>query len=53
MGLSLLISTVSSSFINAFPNKKLLGYSYIEQIKDILPSTAVSVLMAVIVYFSC
>ena len=33
-----LVSGVISTFINAHPNKKLLNYSYIEQIKDILPS---------------
>ena len=35
---SLLISTVASMFINSWSNKKLLGYSFIEQIKDIIPN---------------
>lgn len=50
MAYSLLISTITSSFINAFPNKKLLDYSYFEQIKDILPALVLSALMGVLVY---
>jgi hypothetical protein len=40
-----IITTVISCFINAFPNKKLIGYSYFEQMKDILPSFLLSVAM--------
>lgn len=43
-------TTITSSFINAFPNKKLIGYSYFEQIKDLLPSFIISVAMFGIVY---
>lgn len=43
------IGTVISSIINAFPNKKLLGYSYIEQLKDMLPSFILSIVMAAVV----
>ncbi len=39
-----IISAVSC-FINAQPNKKLIGYSYLEQMKDILPSLLLSLLM--------
>lgn len=42
---SFLATTVLYSFINAFPNKKLLGYSYLEQIKDILPSIILAFVM--------
>lgn len=45
-----LASSLISTFINAFPNKKLLGYSYFEQIKDIIPSLFVSLLMGAFVY---
>ena len=34
------------TFINAWPNKRLLNYSILEQWKDIIPSVAVSILMA-------
>jgi len=32
------LSTVLSAFVNASPNRKLLGYGYLEQMRDILPS---------------
>ena len=43
------ISTISSSIINASPNKKLMDYSYVEQLMDMLPSIALSVIMCVAV----
>lgn len=36
-----------SCFINAAPNKKLIDYSYLEQMKDIVPSLVVALLMFV------
>ncbi len=44
------ISGISSSFINAWPNKKLLNYSYAEQLKDIAPALGLSLLMGAIVF---
>lgn len=32
------ISNVACTFINAAPNKRVIGYSYLEQIKDICPA---------------
>lgn len=43
------ITTLLSFFVNATPNKKLINYSYFEQIKDILPSLLISVVMFVCV----
>ena len=43
------ITTVVSCFINSYPNKKLVGYSYFEQMKDILPSLLLSVLMGAVI----
>lgn len=43
------INTVICLFLNSWPNKKLLNYSIIEQIKDILPSLILSVMMCAIV----
>lgn len=43
------VSTLISSFINAFPNKKLMNYSYFEQTKDILPAFVLSITMACII----
>ena len=39
------VSTVISSFVNAFPNKKLIHYGYWEQIRDILPPIVMSLTM--------
>ena len=38
-------TTFTSCFINAYPNKKLIGYSYFEQLRDMLPSFLLSLLM--------
>ena len=46
---SSVFSGIISSFINASPNKKLLNYSYLEQIKDIYPSLFIALLMGMIV----
>ncbi|WP_026394799.1 lipopolysaccharide biosynthesis protein [Acetobacterium malicum] len=43
-------SSVASSFINAYPNKKLLNYSYVQQLKDVMPSLLLSLAMGVIIY---
>lgn len=43
------LTTLLSSFVNASPNKKLIGYSYLDQIKDILPAFVLSVVMLVCV----
>ena len=50
MAYSLLFTSVTSQIINSWPNRKLLGYSYIEQIKDILPGVLLAVGMGLIVY---
>lgn len=44
-----MVSGFISSFINAFPNKKLLNYSYLEQIQDIFPSIIISLIMGSVV----
>ena len=45
-----IVTTAISCFINAYPNKKLLGYSYAEQMRDILPSFLLSMAMFGAVY---
>lgn len=42
-------TTITSCFINAYPNKKLIGYSYFQQMRDIFPSFAASVSMCALV----
>ena len=44
-------SAVLSTFINAFPNKKLLNYSYFEQVKDMLPTMLLSIVICIVVLF--
>ncbi len=41
---------IISTFINAHPNRKLLGYSYKEQWLDIAPSLLLSLVMGAAVY---
>lgn len=42
---------VVSMFINIIPNRRLIGYSVAEQIKDILPPLVLSILMGIIVMY--
>ena len=44
------LSSLASSFINAYPNKKLLDYSYLQQIKDITPSLLLALVMGIMIY---
>lgn len=36
--------------INSYPNKKLLQYGYVEQIKDILPNVFLSIIVSIVVF---
>ena len=51
MAYSLLLSSVLSQIINSWPNRKLLGYGYLEQIRDIAPAIILAVIMGICVYF--
>ena len=50
IALGLIFTSFTSQIINSYPNKKLLGYSYFDQIKDIIPSLLLSLLMGAAVY---
>lgn len=50
IALGMMISAIIASFINSYPNLNLLGYSYKEQWKDIMPSLLISSVMGVVVY---
>ena len=50
MGYSLLFTSLASQIINAWPNKKLLNYGYLEQLKDILPGILLAVAMGCCIY---
>lgn len=43
MSYSMIVSSVLSQIINSWPNRKLLHYSYPEQLRDILPSVLLAV----------
>lgn len=47
MAYSLLGVSLASQIINSWPNKKLLNYSYLEQLKDVFPSVALALFMGV------
>ena len=42
----LLASGIISTFVNAFPNSKIINYSYLEQIKDLAPILLITTLSA-------
>lgn len=50
MAIGTIFSGIISSFINSYPNKKLLNYSYLEQMKDIISSLFISIIMGIITY---
>lgn len=50
IAVGMVISTTLSAIINAIPNKKLLGYTFKMQLKDILPSLLLSLVMFGAVY---
>lgn len=50
MALSLPFVSVLCQIINSWPNKKLLGYSYVDQLKDMLPQIALSLGMGGVIY---
>lgn len=50
MAYSLLVTTLLNQIINSWPNKKLLGYGYSEQIKDMLPQIGLSLIMGAVIY---
>ena len=38
-------TVILSCFVNACPNKRIIGYSYLEQAKDLAPSFVISLVM--------
>jgi O-antigen/teichoic acid export membrane protein len=50
MAYGAIIDSLFCQLINTAPNRKLLNYTYPEQLRDILPSMLLSLTMAVIVY---
>ncbi len=50
MAYSMLVSSMASQIINSWPNRKLLGYSYVEQIRDVIPGILLAVVMGSVVW---
>lgn len=50
MAYSLLVISVLGQIINSWPNKKLMNYSYLEQLKDMMPQICLSVFMGAVVF---
>lgn len=50
IALGSMVYTIYAGVLNALPNQKLIGYSYNEQIKDILGSFLLSLVMGGVVY---
>lgn len=50
MAYSMIIVSVLSQIVNAYPNKRLLDYSYWDQIIDIFPHALMSGIMGILVY---
>lgn len=50
IALGVLISNIIAQVINSWPNRKLINYKYIDQIKDVFPVLLLSIIMGLIVY---
>lgn len=50
MAYGMLVCAIINQFLNAYPNKKLLGYSYLEQFRDILPNLMMAFFVAGVVW---
>ena len=49
MACSVLATSILGQMINSWPNKKLMDYSYFEQVKDMLPQICLSLIMGILV----
>lgn len=50
MAYSVLISDILGQIINSWPNRKLLKYGYLEQLRDIIPNIILALVMGTVVY---
>ena len=46
----ILIAGIIGTFINAYPNKALLDYPYLLQVRDIAPSCVLAIMMGAAIY---
>lgn len=50
MAATMVVTDTICGYVNMFPNKKLLDYSWLEQIKDLAPAFLLSLIMGGLVY---
>lgn len=50
MAIGVMLSSLISMVINTYPNRKLLNYTVLEQMKDILPTILLTAAMAICIY---
>ena len=50
MAYGMLLTGVLGQIINSWPNRKLLGYGYLHQLRDLLPSIALAVVSGAVAY---
>lgn len=50
VAVTMTIYSLYAALVNIGPNKRIIGYSYSEQLKDILPSLLLSVVMSMVVW---
>lgn len=48
---SYLLNCILNIFVNSWPNRKILGYGYLQQLEDIIPSLVISGIMGSIIFF--
>ena len=50
MAYSMLVTSVLNQIINSLPNRKLMNYSYLEQLRDMFPQICLSLFMGAVVF---
>lgn len=49
MAYGMLLVSIANQIINSWPNKRLLNYSYVDQLRDIIPSILLALLMGALI----
>ena len=50
IAIGLLITSILSTMINSYPNKRLMEYGYFEQVKDLAPNLILAIVMGCIIF---
>ena len=50
IAICMLLNSIFSQIINAYPNGKILGYGYMKQLMDIFPTLLISSIMGIVVW---